>query len=525
MTFARSGVIGYRLMLFWLAFGWFCAAWNTPLSAQDPRLPKAFVALTVQLGPDRGQNPGSLFEIADPAGRVVAGAGFLGAYNTQPRSDRWTLHWFLKTPDKPPRWQVERLPAIDSRDTGFYPFSLDGRLYVHGRGGPDPRVWSWDASRRKWSVTDGVAAYTENIAGKHLSVTSQKVIYGGHTLLELPDAGQRIGEHYFSAGKLILRQYDANAKPPVDRLVVYPWQPETDQSLVAARELTYDIPNPIEFVYAFGQWRDHIVAVTNHGRVLRLDSQGWQVLREPKPGVSFQIYSAISSYDRLLLGHYPTGEIYEYRGEPLRLLAGWPPVMPGVARSAREAQSLTLYGGDLYAGVWPWAEVWRYDGNRQTWNFVQRMFSHPPATDRSQHPYEAETAAADKVANLWGQRVTGLEPLGHDLFITTSSKTGWSWEPRFGFLSPQERADYGAIYRATVPGTLSVPIRWTPDPTRLEFAIHDGVLAIRQDDRILGSVPLPGEAERVLKGGRFQRGQGIFGPFQGQALESASLLP
>ena len=38
------------------------------------------------------------------------------------------------------------------------------------------------------------------------------------------------------------------------------------------------------------------------------------------PGVSYQIYSALTYDDRLLLGHYPTGEIYEYAGGDLKLL-------------------------------------------------------------------------------------------------------------------------------------------------------------------------------------------------------------
>jgi len=54
------------------------------------------VIVTVDFEPDRGENPGTLFEITDASGRVVAGAGFLGAYNTAPRSEREQLQFFLR---------------------------------------------------------------------------------------------------------------------------------------------------------------------------------------------------------------------------------------------------------------------------------------------------------------------------------------------------------------------------------------------------------------------------------------------
>ena len=65
------------------------------------------VRLEVDLERDNGrENFGTLFQAVDAEGEVVAGAGYVGSYNTQARSDRRSLHFFVKskqTPDFDPR--------------------------------------------------------------------------------------------------------------------------------------------------------------------------------------------------------------------------------------------------------------------------------------------------------------------------------------------------------------------------------------------------------------------------------------
>jgi hypothetical protein len=291
---------------------------------------------------------------------------------------------------------------------------------------------------------------------------------------------------------------------------VYAWNPGDEIGPQPIEKLTFSLRQPREFVYTFGQWRDHILAFTNMGGVYRLRSEGWDTLRTPDPGVSYQIYAGVNYRDKLLLGHYPTGEIYEYDGQQLQLKKGWPPVMTGVSRNAREAQTLAIYNGELYVGVWPWAEVWRYDGAE--WHFVQRMFSHPPLTDAVVHPYEADTKQVDSVYNLWGQRVTGLVPYKGSLMITTSSKGGAPWEPKFAFLTEEQQRDYGAIYCATLPGQLSIhaPIRTTP--THIELQKEGDNLLVRLNGAESGNIRLSSEAWKRLAGGAIQWGAGVYGP-------------
>lgn len=489
--------------------------------------PALSVSATLELGPDRGQNFGTLFEVTDSSGRVVAGAGFAASYNTQPRGDRELLQVFLRPPGASRAWEVERLPNLESPATGFYPFGMRGNLYLHnrsekGRRPTDPVVYRWDRAARKWIGDPSVPPYAERVAGKVLAVTSEAVTYDGKVLLR-PVPGARFGEHYFAGGNLFLKEATRDAKERVNRVLVCPWRPESDTSLTRREEWSLELPLPLEFIYAFGQYKDEVLAISNNGRVARFDGKGWTILRVPPvPAVSYQVYAALTYYDRLLLGQYPTGETFEYAGKELKHLKGWPPALPGLSPSARELQTLALYGGDLYAGVWPWGEVWRYDRDRGKWAFADRMFKHPLPTDAVVHPYETETRRVDAVGNLWGQRITGLHPYGAGLAITTSSKSSGPWEPKFSFLTQQQRADYGAVYLATVPGNLAVPFEWKPGPTRLDVKLQGSTLSVAQDGKLLGSVPLPEHLVTAFRPAKITWGEGVFGPFVGKRTDSTA---
>lgn len=467
------------------------------------------VDAAISLDDDLGENWGTLFEITDRFGQPIAGAGYLGAYNTYSRSDRSLLHLFVRTHDASSGWQIERLPRVESSATGFYPFQLAGELYVSPRNGSDSQIRRWDASRNSWQVDNSTTAADDLIAGAMLQTSADQVKWNGRVILTA-ESPSRFGEHYFANGKLVVRVHRADGSEPANLFRVYAWKPGDMNGAQLQSDLTLILPQPREFVYAFGQWHDHILAVTNMGGIYRLRSAGWDTLRSPVPSVSFQIYSALNYRDKLLLGHYPTGELYEYTGDQLVLKKGWPPAMPGVSRNAREAQTLAIYNGDLYVGVWPWGEIWRYDG--RTWYFVERVFAHPSVTDAITHPYEMETKAADSVLNLWGQRVTGLVPYRGSLIITTSSKGGNAWEPKFAFLNFEQRRDYGAIYRARLPGQLSAYVPLAVTRKRFELTGEGNLLTVRVDGAEMGQIPIANEQLNNLADGALVWGVGVYGP-------------
>lgn len=481
------------------------------------------VSVEVDFGRDVGQNFGSLFEVYDKEGHLVAGAGFLGAYNTQPRSDRQRLHFFVKP--KQPRYEVELLPRVNQQ-TGVYLSDLGQTLFARSRSGPDRRFYAFDETADNWRLDEHIAGYETIVAGGPLQVGSKQVQYSGRTILDLQGTGDSIGENYYANGHLILRLYGRENDTHSNRLIACPWTPYGEERRIEfSQAAVLPLRSEREFVYAFGQLHGEVLAATNTGGVYLFAGGEWRVLVEPAAH-SYQVYAMLNYYDRLLLGHYPTGEIYEYNGRELKHLPNWPPVMPGVARNAREAQTLSIYDGDLYAGVWPWGEVWRYDRNLAEWMFVRRMFDHPQITDKVTHPYETETRAVHSVLNLWGQRVTSLVPFRNSLFVGTSSKGGAEYDPKFTFLADGKWQDYGKVFRMTLPGQLSAPVEWKEGPTTFQFTLTRERMTIGQDGVEKGSIAV--RANEILSGpaDRLVWGRGVYGPLQGKLVANhASIQP
>jgi len=475
------------------------------------------ISIRVDLGRDLGQNFGSLFEATDGQGRVTAGAGFMGAFNTESRSDRRVLHFFIKPGKGQDAHAVRRLPRA-SDDGGAYLHAFEDSIFARSRGGKDPRLRVWDDQAQRWTVDEATAPLSVHVGDGILASTPGRVTYRGKTILELGPGQGSIGATYYANGFLVFHRHFPDATPKVDHLVACPWTPDgSGIHLSRGHVQEMDASHPI-VVYSYGQLGRDILAATNTGGVYAFDGERWRTLYErPDKNVSFQVYSMINHYDRLLLGQYPTGELYEFDGKELVLRKGWPPVMPGVSGRAREAQTTAIYGGDLYVGVWPWAEVWRYDG--AAWSFVRRMFTHPDLTDVVTHPYEAECTKLEIVLNQWGQRVTSMIPSGEALYVSTSAKSSAPYEPRFGFLTDDQQKDYGAIYRLTRPGHLSVHTDWKTGPTTFELTLARDRMSVSQDGRPLGSTPVDPDLTAGLALGEVSWGKGVYGAFRGEIVE------
>ena len=213
------------------------------------------------------------------------------------------------------------------------------------------------------------------------------------------------------------------------------------------------------------------------------------------------------------MGQYPTGELFEYDGKEVEHLPGWPPRMTNVRGSAREAQTMAIYGGQLYVGVWPWGEVWRYHPVKKEWSFVRRMFSHPSPTTDTTHPYENECAALGGVANLWGQRVTGLVPYRDRMIVSTSAKGVMEWEPKYDFVGDDKWREYGATWQLYAPGQVSAKLDSTVGETTFEFVVTPKELRIKQGGKTLATAapPNPYPVDSLSKSGTFRGDYGAFG--------------
>ncbi|MFT5468548.1 MAG: hypothetical protein ACI8UO_003658 [Verrucomicrobiales bacterium] len=474
---------------------------------------------TVDFGEDVGQNLSSIFEVRDADGRVICGAGFLGAYNTQPRSNRHRLSFFITPTDDSWEFEIQQLPR-PSPDAGVYLFDYDGRLYATTRSGAtDHKIRYWDESTETWIEDDEIVRYAHETTGRALALRRERLWWGDDLVFAEKPEGLRPLEPYFSNGFLLTRRLSRGDDALTNEITASRWSPgQTLKNLDSA--IRIPLRSAKEFVYAWGQLGDATLAATNTGGVYRFADETWTTLVEPDRQTSFQIYTGINWRDRLLLGHYPTGELWEFDGgAEIRRLENWPPVLAGVSKRAREAQTTTIYGGQLLVGVWPWAELWRYDEAADSWHFVRRMFSQPELTDEVVHPWENETAAADPDGsrNAWGHRLTSAVPFGDSLYISTSAKTAAAFDPKFEFLTPEVRNEYGAVHRLRLPGQLAAEIDWNWGPTKLEFRIEDDAISIWQDGVECGRAKL-GKRPSFGEDSKIKWGSCVFGEFRGKIL-------
>jgi hypothetical protein len=485
------------------------------------------ITITIERGRDLGQSFGSLFEATSGDGELVVGAGFQNAYNTRYRADRHAIQFFVRPVNGKRELVTEELPRPSDNLTGAYLFGRDGAIYSTYGG-----LKTWDAKSRAWreAAESGGTHETMRVGSGELIFGNSTVTFNGRTIIEPPRKGS-YQLFFYANGHLCFYHVNRGDKPyrfyendedGFSRLYACPWTPEQPNVDLSAA-VTMRLPVVGETTFAWGRLGEQIVTGSNIGGFYVFEDGAWRMLLEPKLGTSYQLYSSLGFHDRLLMGQYPTGRVFEYDGKKITDLKGWPPVLTGVSASAREAQTAVIYGGDLMVGVWPWGEVWRYNPDSRQWMFMRRMFDHPALSDEITHPYDVENRN-HAVGNLWGQRVTSLIPNGPDLFIATSAKSPFDWDAKaFPFLAPDKWKSYGKVYRTTMAGHLAAPTKWTDGPTTIEFTIRGREIAIHQDGKRLATTTLTGslaeQLDNVTALENVKLGDGIYGPFAGVSIK------
>ncbi|MBM3997107.1 MAG: hypothetical protein FJ303_23595 [Planctomycetes bacterium] len=484
------------------------------------------ISVTIDRGRDLGQNFGSLFEALSDDGKLVVGAGFQGLYNTQFRADRHAIQFYVRPTDGKRAFTLERLPRPNNL-CGTYLYSRDEAVYsTYGT------VRAWNQKTHEWRDVPGIGSSDEamRVGNALLEFGNSTVKYRGKTILNPPSAGSyqrffyahgHLCFYHVNRGDAGYRLYQRDSGG-FSKLHACPWTPGQDR-VDLARAIIHTLPVVGETTFAWGQFAKQIVTGSNIGGFYIFEDGAWRMLLKPNLAVSYQLYSTAVYHDRLLMGQYPTGRLFEYDGKKITDLAGWPPKLDGVSGSAREAQTTVIYGGDLFVGVWPWGELWRYNPDSKAWAFERRMFDHPSLSDKIVHPYDIESRDS-AVKNLWGQRVTSLVTSGPDLFISTSAKWPAEWDAKkFPFLAPEKWKSYGSVYRLTMPGHLGAATKWTDGPTKMEFIIRGSRVSITQDGEPLAAVTLTGPlAERLTGMTRLKNlrwGDGIYGRFSGKAMD------
>lgn len=343
------------------------------------------------------------------------------------------------------------------------------------------------------------------------------VHHDGREVLAAPPKG-RLGSLYYGNGHIFFYHYERSGDEKFNRICAVPWSAYDDAPADWSQVKHVDAKMLAEFAYSYGQHGNTVVNCSNWGGFYVFRNGTWSVLRTPDEKTSYQIYCMINFEDRLLMGQYPAGVMFAYDGRQIEQLTDWPPVPPGVSPKLREAQSAAIYRGELFVGVWPWGELWRYDRDTRKWSMVQRMFRHPYPSNMIIHPYEEEARAAGLVHNILGQRVPALLPVRDDLLVTTASKSSWSDQmakltETFGTEAINE---YGLIHRLHLPGNLSAVITWKDSPTVLRFVAEGTRMTIHQDGEELATTSIDPALFQMVKPAGYRWGQGLFGPVGGR---------
>lgn len=485
------------------------------------------IKVTIDRGQDFGQSFGSLFEATSNNGQLVIGAGFQNAYNTRYRADRHALQFFVRPKNGKRKFTIKELPRPNNTHTGAYLFGRDGEIYSTEGG-----LKSWRPKLKEWQAIGGPGGKHETmrIGNGLLAFGSSNVTFNGKTILGPPQKGS-YQLFFYANGHLCFYHVHRNGKgyrhyideeDGFSRLYACPWTPK-EPKVDLSKAIALRLPVVGETTFAWGQLSDQIVTGSNIGGFYVFENNRWRMILKPSLEYSYQLYSSLAFHDRLLMGQYPTGRVFAYDGTKITDLKGWPPVPPNVSKSAREAQTTAVYGGELMVGVWPWGELWRHNPDSRQWTFMRRMYDHPAPSTRIVHPYDVENHDHSP-RNLWGQRVTSLVANGPTLFIATSAKSPFKWEPKkFPFLAPDKWRSYGKVYQLTMSGHLSIPTRWTKGPTTFVFVLNGPKVTVLQDGKHLATTQLAGSlSKELVKTKSFKDikwGKGIYGPFGGIAIK------
>jgi hypothetical protein len=264
-----------------------------------------------------------------------------------------------------------------------------------------------------------------------------------------------------------------------------------------------------EFPYAsFSGSGKKIVVTTNIGNIIEFNPDTSNIVYTRRSdGTSFQVYSAISYFNNTLLGTYPAGKLLTYEEGKLTSFTPELPVQK-YSKSLPELQSLSLYKGKLFAGVWPWGMVYAYAPGTDRWRIFHRFFSSPEMSDGelTQEPYYNK-----RNTNELGQRILDLLPLGDSLYVATSSKSSKHLDNEKYDVAPESLTQYGQIYRIGSSGALSVDIGYIePETTaHIRIIVRGKRMRVYRDGHALAST-------NIARGnfscqGKMEKYNGIFG--------------
>lgn len=478
--------------------------------------PKTSFTLNFQPGTDLGQSLGTLFELKDAEGQVVLGAGFDDAHSTYMRDNNRQLVFYYKSP-APEATIVPMGKPFDAENNAAR-LQVDGDVLVavgnYGRRAPyltPDGNGGWKPIEAEWAAQADTYGGVQFVNNGRLIFENQRITCNGEAIYT---STLGAGRYYYVNGQMVI----CHVKP--DMLYVAPWKPGEVIALENAKSFPI-----VGSVFTLGNYDGEILITTNVGEFYSY-RDGELTTHRVTDGKSWQGYSMTRFYDKVLIGQYPTGSLFQYDKDGLKPFEPAIPVPEGVSANAREAQTLAIYGGYLYVGVWPWGELWRFDHEANTWTLVTRVFTQPELSIEDQEPYARAMKDKPPAYNAWGQRIVSLTNFKDSLYIATMNKGGTPWIPEVQAVIPEAAvAEYGVVYKLTARGQVAVPFTWKAQ-TELTFTFEDGRLTVLQDGVELGNAQVYSSyAFATMNQLNLTLADGIYGPCTGEvSLNSFSVL-
>lgn len=465
------------------------------------------VTVRVDLQEDLGQRLGSLLEARDQDGQVLLGAGFDDAHSTYLRDNSRMLVFYYKDDSD----NVTLTPIAKP----FGPEHNGVRLFVDGsdliavhRVHNPVRMQrltpnnEWTPYEPSWAESSERFGGVQPLGDQRLVFFANRIEHNGRTIYESDSSGM----YYYVDGSFIIFEYETS------RLLIREWDPGSGSSIDVLDGPIWEIEgNP----FVFGTYRDQIVFATNVGNVYAYQNGQLRHVRK-NTNTSWQAYTMLHVYNDLVIGHYPSGSLFVYNDEGLTEFDPPIPIPEDASPDAREAQTGAIYCGDLYVGVWPWGELWRYDVDTSAWEFVDRVFHTPPVRRDRTAPYIEEMEDKWDAVNYWGQRITSLVNYRESLYIGTMNKQGKPFNPeKHGFLDADTVSQYGRVFQLKGSAQLATPFAWKEE-TELRFVCDETHLRIYQDGEPLSQTAHAGIGHEERAVDEIRAGAGIYGDFSGR---------
>lgn len=265
--------------------------------------------------------------------------------------------------------------------------------------------------------------------------------------------------------------------------------------------------------YAIGGDENELVVNFNDGNVVKIiKDNNFNVIRRADDK-SFQVYSYINADNNKLFGEYPYGDLLTLTEQEYSLVTPRLPIDAFRLASLPELQSLSLYGMEIYGGLWPWGQVWKTDGLK--WHYVNRLFNSPPINNVEYGPYEISSLENGvSPINLFGQRITSIIPFGNDILLSTAMKNN-SFAGKEFPINGNILAEYGKIYSLNKPGNFAYDISpltsFTLELVMDEEADETNILI---DGKNVGAL---GTYININKSDKYTINTGLFGNLRGSA--------